>query len=153
MTVTPEQREALTRDYWQAINACIDAEATARRSAVNASGEWELYDYLSRRGAGHQSAADCIARLNLRGVDDHVAAYAEQVQDWHEAGATLFARAKDLLTDAPTAQLSGPFAHSWQSAATQHQMEERLLKEKHQAVEAYLEHADTGETAAAAPQE
>lgn len=142
ISLTPEQREALTRAYWDAINQCIQTETGARHMANQATGEWELYDYLSRRSAGHQTAADCIAKLNLRGVDAHIAAYAERVQDWHEAGATLFARAKDLLTDAPTAQLSGPFAQSWQSAATQHQMEERLLKEKHQAVQSYLDHAD-----------
>jgi hypothetical protein len=45
-----------------------------------------------------------------------------------------------LLTDAPTAQLTGPFAQSWQSAATQHRMEERLLLEKRKAVESYIRH-------------
>ena len=141
LSLTPEQREELTRDYWEAINECINSESSSRHTANQDTGEWELYDYLSRRSQGHQAAADCIARLSLRGVDAHIAAYAERVLDWHEKGATLFARAKDLLTDAPTAQLSGPFAQSWQSAATQHRMEERLLKEKHQAVQSYLNHA------------
>jgi hypothetical protein len=69
-----------------------------------------------------------------------VLAYGEKALAWHQEGAKLYARAKDLLTDAPTAQLSGPFAQSWQSAATQHQMEERLLEEKRSAVQSYLEH-------------
>jgi hypothetical protein len=54
----------------------------------------------------------------------------------------LFKRALDLLTDAPSAQLSGPFAQAWQSKATQHQMEERLLADKHQAVQSYLDHGN-----------
>lgn len=141
ISFTPEQRDQLTRAYWDAFNECLKTEAESRSAANQVTGEWELYDYLSRRSAGHQTAADAIAQLSLRGVDAHIAAYAERVLDWHEAGATLFARAKDLLTDAPTAQLNGPFAQSWQSAATQHQMEERLLKEKQQSVQAYLDHA------------
>jgi hypothetical protein len=72
-----------------------------------------------------------------------VLSYGEKVLAWHQDGAKLYARAKDLLTDAPTAQLSGPFAQSWQSAATQHQMEERLLAEKRAAVESYLAHQES----------
>jgi hypothetical protein len=67
---------------------------------------------------------------------------------WHRDGVTLFSRALDLLTDAPSAQLSGPFAQSWQSAATQHQMEERLLRDKHNAVQAYLDHSLSAHPAA-----
>jgi hypothetical protein len=77
-----------------------------------------------------------------------VMAYAKKARAWHDDGAKLFGRAVDLLTDAPTAQLSGPFAQSWQSAATQHKMEARLLAEKHAAVKTYLSHAyEEGATA------
>jgi hypothetical protein len=141
ISFTPEQRAELTRAYWEALNERMKAEVAHRANRIAADGEWELYDYLTCRSDGHKTAAEAIDLLSLRGVDGHVTAYAKKVQAWHESGATLFARAKDLLTDAPTAQMSGPFAQSWQSAATQHQMEERLLKEKHQAVQAYLDHA------------
>jgi hypothetical protein len=141
ISFTPEQRAELTRAYWEALNERMRAEVAHRANRIAADGEWELYDYLTCRSDGHKTAAEAIDLLSLRGVDGHVTAYAKKVQAWHESGATLFARAKDLLTDAPTAQMSGPFAQSWQSAATQHQMEERLLKEKHKAVQSYLDHA------------
>jgi len=53
----------------------------------------------------------------------------------------LFDRSTQLLSDAPTGKLTGPFAQSWQSAATQHRMEEKLIFNKHAAIENYLEHA------------
>ncbi|MBA3481050.1 MAG: hypothetical protein H0T51_04450 [Pirellulales bacterium] len=141
ISFTHEQRAELTRAYWEALNERMKAEVAHRANRIAADGEWELYDYLTCRSDGHKTAAEAIDLMSLRGVDGHVTAYAKKVQAWHESGAILFARAKDLLTDAPTAQMSGPFAQSWQSAATQHQMEERLLKEKHQAVQSYLDHA------------
>jgi hypothetical protein len=141
ISLTPEERKALTQAYWDALQECVKAEAQLRQSPEPAVGGSELHDYLSRRSEGHRAAAEAIDQLSLRGVDAHVAAYAESIQAWHEEGASLFAEAQDLLTDAPTAQLSGPFAQGWQSAATQHQMEERLLEEKHRAVQSYLEHA------------
>jgi len=141
LSFTPEQRAELTRAYWEALNERMKAEVAHRANRIAADGEWELYDYLTCRSDGHQTAAEKINQLSLRGVDGHVSAYAKKVQAWHESGSILYAHAKDLLTDAPTAQMSGPFAQSWQSAATQHQMEERLLKEKHKAVQSYLDHA------------
>jgi hypothetical protein len=106
------------------------------------SKNWALYEYLTLRLKGHQTTADSIAALDSRGVDGHVTAYAEKALAWHREGTDLFKRALDLLTDAPSAQLSGPFAQAWQSKATQHQMEERLLAEKHQAVQSYLDHGN-----------
>jgi hypothetical protein len=142
ISFTPEERAELTRAFWESLNEQMQAELDHRANRIAADGEWELYDYLSCRSDGHKTAAEKIGQLSQRGVDGHVTAYAKKVQSWHESGATLFAHAKDLLTDAPTAQLSGPFAQSWQSAATQHRMEERLLKEKHKAVQSYLDHAE-----------
>ena len=104
------------------------------------SKNWALFEYLTLRNKGHQEAAEAIEALDVRGVDGHVTAYAEKALAWHREGAELFKRASDLLTDAPSAQLSGPFAQAWQSKATQHQMEERLLADKHQAVQSYLDH-------------
>ena len=106
------------------------------------SKNWALFEYLTLRNKGHQDAAEAIEALDVRGVDGHVTAYAEKALAWHREGAELFKRASDLLTDAPSAQLSGPFAQAWQSKATQHQMEERLLAEKHQAVQSYLDHGN-----------
>jgi hypothetical protein len=108
-----------------------------------------LYEFLSCRSEGHAAAAKAIEELSTRGVDPHVTAYAEKAQAWHEEGAKLYGRALDLLTDAPSAQLSGPFVQSWQSAATQHRMEETLLEEKHAAVQRYLNHST--DAAAASP--
>jgi hypothetical protein len=139
ITVTPEQRAKLSREYWDALNACMKTESDTR--ANQSEGNWEIHDYLSSRSAGHRTAAEGIARLSLRGVDGHVSAYAKRVLAWHQEGADMFAHAKDLVTDAPTAQFSGPFAQEWQSSVTQHQMEERLLLEKHAAVQSYLDHA------------
>ena len=104
------------------------------------SKNWALYEYLTLRTKGHRDAAAAIEALDPKGVDGHVTAYAEKALAWHREGADLFKRALDLLTDAPSAQLSGPFAQAWQSKATQHQMEERLLADKHQAVQSYLDH-------------
>lgn len=110
---------------------------TTRRSK-----NWALYEYLTLRQKGHQAAADAIEKLDTRGVDGHISSYAEKALAWHKEGAELFKRALDLLTDAPSAQLSGPFAQAWQSKATQHQMEEKLLADKHQAVQSYIDHGN-----------
>jgi hypothetical protein len=137
--LTPEQRHELTKTYWDALNACMKAEAEHR--AVQPEAGLHLHDYLARRHEGHQKAADEIRKLKLWGVDGHVAAYAKRVRVWHEAGAEMFLHARDVVTDAPTAQMSGPFAQQWQSSVTQHQMEERLLAEKRAAIQLYLDHA------------
>jgi hypothetical protein len=147
--ITPEQRHALTLAYWEALGACMRGVEEQRVPAIDGDGNWQLFDYLTGRKEGHLKAAAAIAAIDARGVDDHVLAYAKKARAWHIDGAKLFGRAVDLLTDAPTAQLSGPFAQSWQSAATQHRMEARLLVEKQQAVRTYLDHAY--QTAPAAP--
>jgi hypothetical protein len=139
ITLTAQQREELTRKYWDELNSFMEAEA-AHRAAQPESGPL-LHSYLAHRHEGHRRAAENIARLNRHGVDGHVAAFAVRVQAWHEEGAMMFAHAKNLVTDAPTAQESGPFADQWQSSSTQHQMEERLLFEKRVAVQSYLDHA------------
>jgi hypothetical protein len=152
--ITDEQRRVLTLEYWAALRTCMSDEVCDRIPAVDAEGNWQLFDYLTGRKDGHLKAAAAITALDPRGVDDHVLAYGEKAHAWHEDGGKLFGRAVALLTDAPTAQLSGPFAQSWQSASTQHRMEARLLVEKEKAVESYLSHAYPAEPAhAAAPVE
>jgi hypothetical protein len=147
--LTDDQRHALTLEYWDALGVCMRNEVKNRVPAIDSEGNWQLFDYLTGRKEGHLEAADAMTQLDSRGVDDHVMAYAVKARNWHREGAGLFGRALDLLTDAPSAQLSGPFAQSWQSAATQHRMEERLLAEKHEAVQSYL--TNTYPPAAAAP--
>jgi hypothetical protein len=150
LVLTPEEREKLTREYWAALNECMMAEFDHR--GVQPEGGLHLHTYLAHRREGHRTAAEAIDKLKLWGVDGHVVAYAKRVKAWHEEGAEMFARAKDLVTDAPTAQTSGPFAQQWQSAATQHQMEERLLAEKHAAVQSYLDHYQPPTELAAQPE-
>jgi hypothetical protein len=140
LELTDEQRRQLTRVYWNALNGYMKKEVDHRTHSVGTGGDLALYDLLQARSEGHDAAAKAIAELETNGVDARVLAYGEKALAWHQEGAKLYARAKDLLTDAPTAQLSGPFAQSWQSAATQHQMEERLLAEKREAVRSYLGH-------------
>jgi hypothetical protein len=149
ITLTLEQREQLTREYWDALNSIMATEA-AHRAAQPETGPL-LHSYLAHRYEGHRRAADELAKLNRHGVDGHVAAYAIRVQAWHEEGAVMYAHAKNLVTDAPSAQVSGPFAEQWQSSSTQHQMEGRLLADKHVAVQSYLDHAHR-ETGSQAPQ-
>jgi hypothetical protein len=137
--LTAEKRQELTRNYWDALISCMRDEAEHR--AVESDGGLTLHAYLARRHEGHHKAAEAIDKLKLWGVDGHVAAFAKRVLAWHEAGADMYSHASALVTDAPTAKFSGPFADGWKSAVTQHQMEERLLAEKHAAIEAYLRHA------------
>lgn len=138
--LTDEQKAVLTLAYWDDLLVIIDGEAASRRACIDDACNLQLFDYLSGRRDAHQAAAEAIAELDVDGVDPHVMAYSDRVRTWHEEGAHLFGRAIDLLTDAPTAQLTGPFAQSWQSAATQHRMEERLLSEKQAAVRSFLKH-------------
>lgn len=140
ISLTDEQRRAVTLAYWKGLEGCMKDEVDNRLSSIDDSGNWQIYDFLTSRKEGHQRASERLAKLNLRGVDPHVSAYAVKALAWHRDGVKLFSRSLDLLTDAPTAQLTGPFAQSWQSASTQHRMEERLLGEKHQAVQSYLDH-------------
>jgi hypothetical protein len=151
ITLTEQQRRELTHAYWDGLNEHMQAEVDSRSTNINAGGNAELYAYLAARSDGHEKAAEAIAALSPRGVDAHVTSYGAKALAWHREGAKLFARAGDLLTGAPTAKLSGPFAQSWQSAATQHQMEEKLLGEKHRAVQLYLQHQEEEQQTAESP--
>jgi hypothetical protein len=147
LTLTPQQQQVLTKAYWDALQTIMDQEVAYRVSSIRDDGNWQLFDFLTGRKEGHEAASAAIAKLSRRGVDGHVLAYADKAKAWHDSGVSLFSRAVDLLTDAPSAQLSGPFAQSWQSAATQHRMEEKLLRQKSAAVKTYLEHAGDEQTA------
>lgn len=138
--LTDPERLAATVSYWQGLSASIAAEKQHRSSYSFDFENLQLFDYLTLRRDGHQLAVQAIEQLDERGVDDRLRWHGRQVLSWHQAGAKLFGRAVDLLTDAPTDQLIGPFAQSWQSSATQHRMEEKLVREKHLSVVSYLDH-------------
>lgn len=124
-----------TRKFWGKLLQVMRQEATGRQE--NSKGP--LFEFLVARQQRHQRAADAIASLGQpHGADEKVLAYAEQTIRWHQAGADLYGRVAQLLTVAPATEWSGPFAQSWQSAATQHRMEERLLLSKQKAVFSYL---------------
>ena len=135
-----KQRASLTRQYWTKMDKINHQESKNRlaKSAKNRS--WQLFDYLTHRKNGHQQAAEAIKALSQHGVDAKVLDYSDKVLQWHLFGVKLNSRAVQLLTDAPSSQLTGPFAQDWQSAATQHRMEEKLLLKRRQAVARYIQH-------------
>ena len=148
--LTSEQKAVLTRAYWDELATIMAAERASREASIDNVHELQLFDYLTDRKNAHGAAVAAIEELDSLGVDPQVKSFAEKVLAWHEEGQALFARAIALLTNAPTAQLTGPFAQSWQSAAKQHRMEERPVLEKRTAVQTLLDHELAGTTAASA---
>ena len=138
--LTDPQRQSATLAYWKGLSTSIAEERAYRRATSMDIENWQLFDYLTIRRDGHRKAVEAIKQLDENGVDDRLLWHGRQVLSWHQAGAKLYGRAVDLLTDAPSDQLTGPFAQSWQSAATQHRMEEKLIREKHVSVASYLDH-------------
>ncbi len=138
--LTDEQRHIATQEYWNALTDCMFEEASQRAAGIVSNTNWQLFDYLTHRRDGHTKAIEAIEQLDEQGVDARLISHAHQVLTWNRAGKKLYGRAVDLLTDAPTDELTGPFAQSWQSSATQHRMEEKLLRDKHAAVTSYLDH-------------
>lgn len=125
-----------TRQFWHHLLEIMRQESKSRQEHEKG----QLFEYLTARQQRHQEAADAISRLGQpRAVDPKVLAYAEQALKWHQSGVELYRHAAQMLTFAPASKLSGPFAQSWRSAATQHRMEEKLLLAKQDAVSSYLE--------------
>jgi len=139
--LTEAQREKATQGYWKTLTTCVQKEAFGRQSGFKNFENWHLLDYLTHRLEGHQQVIDKIEQLDNHGVEQRVTSHAEQVLSWHRAGVKLNQRALDLITDGPKADLQGPVAQSWQSAATQHRMEEKLIQERHLGIASYLAHA------------
>ncbi|TWU25753.1 hypothetical protein Pla144_29650 [Bythopirellula polymerisocia] len=138
--LTDAKRRAATRVYWDALTDCMLYEAKNRSQGFQADQEWQLYDYLTSRKQGHSQALETLKQLDEFGVDDRLIDHGRQVVIWNTSAVTLFERALALLTDGPSAGISGPFAQSWQSSATQLRMEESLILDKHNAVASYLDH-------------
>lgn len=134
-----EQRE-LTRVYWESLLSSLDESQKAAVEASQFSGQPQLYDLLASRKQIHVDALERMEDLDAHGVNVRVVSFSAATKQWHEDGKKLYTRAMDLLTDTAKAELSGPFAQSWQSAATQHRMEERLLKDRRSALENFVEH-------------
>jgi hypothetical protein len=138
---TYEERKAATTLYWQGLSAAIRADVAHRQLDSRGGKKWRLFDYLSHRHQGHEQTLQAIDSLQRAGVDQNLLSHGDQVFDWHLTGAEVYNEAVKLLTDSPTEQLTGPLAEKWRSAATQHRMEEKLVREKHAAVTGYLNHA------------
>lgn len=136
---TTQEKQAATRTYWDQLTGIMLAEAQGRLRGEGNPDEWELYDYLSQRKRGHEDALAKLEKLEHLGVDDRLLEHGDQVIAWHKAGIKLFEHGLSLLSDGPGAKLTGPFAQSWQSAATQLRMEENLVVERHKAVANYLD--------------
>jgi hypothetical protein len=136
---TSAETRAATRAYWNKLTEYMAAEAQGRLREEGSPEEWHLYDYLAQRKRGHEQALETLATLNETGVDEKLVAHGQQVTNWHQSGVKLFDHALSLLSDGPGAKLTGPFAQSWQSAATQLRMEENLVLDRHKAVANYLD--------------
>jgi hypothetical protein len=133
-------RTQATEAAWKRLNVSLQSEAAGRNAVTGDPSNWQLFDYLTQRRKGHQQVVAELDQIDANAIDQRLASHVKQVLDWHRTGENLFDRALVLLTDGPTAQLTGPTAQSWQSAATQHRMEEKLLVRKHVVVATYLEH-------------
>jgi hypothetical protein len=134
-----DEQLAATRAYWDRLTSIMLAEAQGRIRGEGNPEEWELYDYLLQRKQGHEAALAQLEKLELLAVDERLTSHGEQVIAWHKAGIKLFEHALSLLSDGPGAKLTGPFAQSWQSAATQLRMEENLVVGRHKAIANYLD--------------
>jgi hypothetical protein len=141
---TAEERRAATRAYWDQLTAIMLNEARGRMRQVGNPEEWQLYDYLTQRKLGHEKALEALTGLEPFAVDERLLAHGEQVTTWHKSGSQLFEHALSLLSDGPGEKISGPFAQSWQSSATQLRMEENLVIDRHNGLANYLdrEYAD-----------
>lgn len=135
-----EEQQELTKVHWNQLLSLIDESQQAAAQASQFSGPPQLFDVLASRKQVHVDALEQMEELDPHGVHARVVSYSAAIKQWHEDGEKLYRRAMDLLTDTAKAELSGPFAQSWQSAATQHRMEERLLKDRRSALENFVEH-------------
>ncbi|QEG34776.1 hypothetical protein [Bythopirellula goksoeyrii] len=137
---TKAERRNATRAYWDVLTECLLQEGNNRSQGLRAEDELQLYDYLVSRKTGHEQAIKSLQQLNEFGVDERLLAHGRQVTTWNKSAVKLFERALSLLTDGPSAGITGPFAQTWQSSATQLRMEESLIVDKHKAVAGYLDH-------------
>jgi hypothetical protein len=129
-----------TRKCWDALARCMEQEIASRQIDKINDGAGLLFDYLTQRKNAHEKAVETLELLRIVKVDDRLSEHVEQVLHWNRAGVQLYNRAASLLTDSPSENLIGPIAQSWQSSATQHRMEEKLMRKKHLALAGFLTH-------------
>jgi len=142
---TAAEQSKATRAYWDQLTAIMLSEAQSRVRGEGNPDEWELYDYLAQRKRGHDDSLAQFEKLEQFGVDERLLEHGEQVVEWHKSAIKLFDHALSLLSDGPGAKLTGPFAQSWQSKATQLRMEENLVIDRHRAIANYLDREYVGE--------
>ncbi len=126
-----------TRDCWQALSQYL-REDSRRRARGAKHKQWQWLDYLMLRQESHAATCQGLQDLNRTAVDPRVLAYADAVLAWHQAGEELYQQAVQIWNSGSQLHLSGPMATSWQSQATQHRMEEKLVRSKHDVVLKYL---------------
>ena len=132
---TNKERQAATELYWQGLTACIQEEISHRTLPGRDPKAARLFDYWTRRHEGHQQAMEAIKAMDRLGVDKRLLRHGDQMLAWNRAGVRLYSQAADRVTG------SASEVQAWQSAATQHRMEERLVRDKHFSVASYLNHA------------
>ncbi|MEM9186612.1 MAG: hypothetical protein AAGB00_08980 [Planctomycetota bacterium] len=135
---TPEQISAATIEFWSELKRVIQEDVAARELLTAQPADTDVYAYLSARKELHQENAEGLGEIETDAVDPRVLAFGIQVRRWHEGGVEVYQNALSIMTDAPTAEVTGPFGQNWRSAATQHRMEENLLTNRRAAIEAYM---------------
>ena len=133
-----EESDTATQAYWQTLTQAMRVENAARDKFKSRTGNWQLFDFLNYRKESHEVAVAALEALENTNVDRNLLHHTQQVLAWQRSGVQLYSRAVELLTDSPNSSMAGPAAQSWQSAATQHQMEEKLILGKHRSMAGYL---------------
>ncbi|QDS98364.1 hypothetical protein [Adhaeretor mobilis] len=135
-----EVQKELTGQYWKVLLNALEQAEVAEAQAANQIANMQLYDLLAQKKQLHVAALESLEPLDTHGVNSRVVSYSARLKQWNLDGVRLYSRAMDLLTDTAQAKLSGPSAQSWQSSATQHRMEGRLLKDRQAALKGYVNH-------------
>ena len=130
-----------TQAYWNALVSNMKEERERRKSIITRSGDWQLFDYLNHRKVNHEKVVAALEAIDGTHVDKKLLAHTQQILAWHQSGVQLYGRVVELLSDNSTDSLDGPAAQSWQSAATQHRMEEKLVQGKHVIAASYLDNS------------
>ncbi len=136
--LTDEEKRAATQAAWEKLDTAVRRESSNRAKA----GHSQLYDHIVHRKQGHEAVVEAIKAIDQNGIDPRLASHLDDVLAWHNTGMELFERARQLLAELPGNKLSGPFAASWQSSATQHKMEEKLILDKHAAMAGFMRRAE-----------
>jgi len=135
-----EEQVELTRGYWATVTDALEQADKAEALAASQTPKLQLYELLAQKKQLYADVVESLEPLDSTGVNARAASYTARLKKWNEDGVKLYSRAMDLLTASAQAKLSGPAAQSWQSSATQHRMEGRLLKDRRAALVSYVSH-------------